>query len=142
MAITFTPSFFSLTLGYLRFAVKGKIPLVNKYMYKQFLSCILIILVMLGTFFYLMSLITTNIVNNIGFKTLYGDQVDRIDLFFTHHFKGGFNFWILFLHLFVYFPTIYFKPSSSFQKASIRWAWPIQCNFLPTIRPSFFLSPD
>ena len=116
-AVTFGSSFFSVTIGYLRFAVDGKIPLVKKYMSKQFLSCILIILVMLGTFFYLMNLITTNIVTNIVAKTFYGEQVDRFYAYFSHHFKGGFNFWTLFFPSFVLFSFYIFQIIIIFSKS-------------------------
>jgi hypothetical protein len=100
-AVTFGSSFCSVTIGYLRFAVEWKNPLVDEYRSKKFVACVLIIMAMLAHFFYIMNLVTTNILTNIVAKNFYGDQLDRFYVYFSHYFKGGFDFWTLFFPSFV-----------------------------------------
>ena len=74
---------------------------MKKYLSKQSFVCFCIIFTRVLTFIYLIIIIETNIVTNIIMKTLYRDYLDSFLLFFSHHYKGSFDFFTL---VFPWFP--------------------------------------
>ena len=92
-AITFGSSFLNVIVGYFRFSVEGNTLLAKKYMSKQALACMLVIIVKLAAFIYIVMIIEIHFVLNIVVRNFYGDQFNRYYVSFNSLIPfGDFNF--------------------------------------------------
>ena len=121
--ITFGSSFFNVSFGYLRFAVEGKTPISKRFFSKMSFALMILIISSLAIFIFFMILIQTNVVTHIIFRTFCGNQFQRCEEFFIHHFKTSLNFITLvyppsFL-LLNYVPTLIFICKKSIEQMGI-----------------------
>ena len=118
--ITFGSSFFNASFGYYRFAIEGRTPILKRFLSKMSLALMMLIISSLGIFIFFMILIQTNVDTHIIFRTFCGNQFQRCEEFFIHHFKTSFNFITLvyppsFL-LLNYVPTLIFLVKRTLNK--------------------------